>query len=111
MNSANKEQPSILDLLNSHRPNGVASWDLPPWGELLGYAVYPLFNFIDDCFEAIGTAFCISNNGIVATASHNILEAIRRDRGGRAFRSDSGNRSDGGSGSIRVSVDSHCLID
>lgn len=83
MNTANENQPSILDLLNIHRPDGATAWDLPSWGELLGYAVYPLFNFIDGHFEAIGTAFCISDKGIVATAAHNILEALRRDRDGQ----------------------------
>lgn len=89
MNTANENQPSILDLLNIHRPDGATAWDLPPWGMDLGYAVYPLFNFIDGHFEAIGTAFCISDKGIVATATHNLAEAKRRDRGGRLFLSDS----------------------
>ena len=89
MDTANENPHSILDLLNTHRLDGATSWDLPSWGELLGYAVYPLFIFIDGHFEAMGTAFCISQMGIVATASHNIIEAKRRDRGGRLFLSDS----------------------
>ena len=72
--------PSILGLLEAHRPQNTTSWELPPWGSILNYGVYPFFIFVEEHFIPIGTAFCISDIGIVITATHNIEEALKLDR-------------------------------
>lgn len=80
MSSSIPNQPSIRSLLEAYRPKDVTSWDLPPWGDTLSYGVYPLLIAVEDHFVPIGTAFCISNIGVVITATHNIEEALKLDR-------------------------------
>lgn len=56
------------------------SWLLPPWGHLLGLAVYPLFIEVDGRVKPIGTAFNVGGGvNITITAFHCVEEAIRLD--------------------------------
>lgn len=73
--------------LEEHRPEGATSWELPPWGHVLSCGVYPFFMVIDDQLIPMGTAFCISKPGLVATATHNLTEAFKyHPRGERMLR-------------------------
>jgi hypothetical protein len=60
--------------LDEHRPQGATTWELPPWGHPLSLGVFPLLIDLGDRLIPIGTAFCISRVGVVATASHVLLE-------------------------------------
>ncbi len=69
------------------RPDSATSWDLPPWGHKIGCRVFPLLIHLTDRLIPIGTAFCISRIGLVATATHNAREAIKRHpRGSRLLQ-------------------------
>jgi len=69
------------------RPDGAESWDLPPWGHKIGCGVFPLLIHLTDHLIPIGTAFCISRIGLVATATHNAREAIKcHPRGSRLLQ-------------------------
>ena len=80
MSGSTPNLPSILGLLEAHRSQGATSWNLPPWGNILSHSVYPFFIFVEEHFIPIGTAFCISDIGVVITATHNIEEALKLDR-------------------------------
>lgn len=75
MENKNQSQRVIVNL-EEHRPQGATSWEFPPWGQVLGSVIFPLLITVDKRFIPIGTAFCISKIGIVATATHNILVAL-----------------------------------
>jgi hypothetical protein len=77
--TSNEEQTQRIDL-EAHRPPGASSWDLPEWGDSLARAVYPLFATKDGRLFPIGTAFCMSKLGIVASALHNVLAGLRLHR-------------------------------
>lgn len=72
--------------IDRHRSGGDNPWDLPEWGHPLAEAIFPLFVSADRQLLPIATAFCVSTLGIVATAHHNILEALRHHRYGDALR-------------------------
>lgn len=67
-----------LDLTSYRRP-GQEVWDLPPWNHPISQGVYPLFVRVQDHLQPIGTAFCISRYGLIATAQHCVYEALRWD--------------------------------
>jgi Trypsin-like peptidase domain len=74
----NERDQKVTINLEEHRPEGATTWELPAWGHALSLGVFPLHMVLDNSFIPIGTAFCISRIGIVATASHNLLEALKR---------------------------------
>ncbi len=78
-----KQSQRVTINLEEHRSDGATSWELPPWGHVLSCGVFPLHMFIEDQFIPLGTAFCISRTGIVATATHNLLEAFKHHPRGR----------------------------
>lgn len=74
-----KSQQEVLRLnLNEGRSEGATSWSLPPWGHPLSWGIFPLLISEEGRFTPIGTAFCISKLGVVATATHLVTEALRR---------------------------------
>lgn len=78
---------SIIKNLEEYRANGECSWELPPYGHPLAQGVYPLFATVDERLFPLGTAFCLSKLGIVATAEHNIRDALRHHWRGDTLRS------------------------
>jgi len=78
------EARSLTALLEETRPKGASAWDLPPWGHVLGMGIYPLLIQLDSEYIPMGTAFCMSRLGIMATAMHNVREAFKHHpRGSR----------------------------
>jgi Trypsin-like peptidase domain len=84
MSTANPIQWLSINL-DEHEQLGASTWELPPWGHVLGCGVYPLLIYLDGRFRPIGTAFSISRVGIVATATHNIFDALKSDPRGQAL--------------------------
>lgn len=74
-----------INLREYQRP-GEKSWDLPPWNHPVSQGVYLLSVIKDEHVFPIGTAFLISRIGIVATAYHNITDAMRFHRNGERLR-------------------------
>src|SRR5262245_32185722 len=81
MDDEEQSRPVSINL-DENRPEGATSWELPAWGHDLSFGVYPLHMLIDDRFIPLGTAFSIST-GIVATATHNFIEAFKHHPRGR----------------------------
>lgn len=79
--------------LQEGRPVGACSWELPIWGHPLSMGVFPLLAAGDipqnPRLVPMGSAFCISRLGIVATAEHNIRESLKyHSRGARLRQRD-----------------------
>ena len=72
--------------LEQGRPTGESSWELPPYGHPLAQGVYPLLVDKDGQLTPLGTAFCFSRLGFVATAEHIIRDAFRYHWRGDALR-------------------------
>jgi hypothetical protein len=71
------------------RPEGAASWEYPSWGHRLGLGIYPLLISVDSHFLPVGTAFCVSRIGLVASAAHNALAALHyHPRGEKILQKD-----------------------
>ncbi len=73
---------SLIEYLRSYQKPGERYWELPTWNDPLAQAVFPLCIVKDDHIFPVGTAFIISHLGIIASASHNIFEAIKLHRHG-----------------------------
>ncbi len=71
--------------LRSFRSEDEPEWELPQWENPLSQGVFPLLRQHNDRLYPIGTAFCVSRFGIVATAKHCIDEAVRNERNPRSF--------------------------
>jgi len=72
--------------IDGYREAGQSVWDLPPWNHPIGQGLFPLFlNLSSDRFIPIGTAFCVSHLGLVATATHCIEEAFKYEGSGRGY--------------------------
>ncbi len=65
--------------LDSYRPAGASQWQLPQWGHPLSMGVFPAFVSSDDTLTQVGTAFCVSKLGLLASALHVVSEALRAD--------------------------------
>ena len=72
--------PSIINDLRKFNKNGRDSWVLPPWNHPISEKVFPLCIVKDDVAIPIGTAFMVSEIGILISATHNILEMFRHHR-------------------------------
>ena len=81
------QMSSIINNLEEYRANGECSWELPPYGHPLAQGIYPLFANADERLFPLGTAFCFSKLGIVATAEHNIRDALLHHWRGDTLRS------------------------
>ena len=72
----------MLDL-DSWRDGTETSWSLPGWHQSLGRSVFPLMLRRERRLIPIGTAYCISKTGLVATATHCVLEALKHEPSGQ----------------------------
>lgn len=70
--------------LRSLRKGNEPEWELPQWDNPLSQGVFPLLRRHDDRLYPIGTAFCVSRCGLIATAKHCIDEAVRNERNPRS---------------------------
>lgn len=76
MSDSEPENTGRINLFEG-RTGGETSWEYPPWGHPLGYGIYPVLISVDNHLLPVGTAFCISRIGLVASAAHNALAALQ----------------------------------
>ena len=69
--------------LRSFRSGSEPEWELPRWDNPVSQGVFPLLRRHEDRLYPIGTAFCVSRFGIIATAKHCIDEAVKNERNPR----------------------------
>lgn len=83
-----REQSTATDVrmdLRSFRSGNEPEWELPQWDNPLSQGVFPLLRRHEDRLYPIGTAFCVSRFGIIATAKHCIDEAAKNERNPRSL--------------------------
>jgi hypothetical protein len=83
-----KQQVAKIQIdLESYRPKGATSWDLPPWGHPLSQGIMPLCASVADYLIPIGTAFVVSRRiALVVSAEHSIREALKYHVHGEQLR-------------------------
>jgi V8-like Glu-specific endopeptidase len=67
-----------LNVLDFQLP-GEEEWDLPVWNYPLAQGIMPLCLIANQHLIPLGTAVLVSKLGVIATAAHVILEALRDD--------------------------------
>lgn len=70
------DEPVTINL-QEFRKDDAGAWELPPWGYILAQGIYPLFASTEEHLIPVGTGFCFSPLGIVATAERNLRKAVR----------------------------------
>jgi hypothetical protein len=76
---------SVASFLQQSKPLGKDAWELPFWGNPLAAGIFPLCAVAEERFFPLGTAFVIGRQGIVASAMHNIDEALTYQRAGNTL--------------------------
>ena len=92
-NAEGSSRKTVSVNLQEGRPAGASSWDLPIWGHPLSMGVFPLLAAAHTPHNPhlipVGSAFCVSRLGILATAEHNIRESLKyHSRGARLRQRD-----------------------
>jgi hypothetical protein len=95
--------PGTISLTESRR-DGETSWELPPWGHPIGAGVYPFLISLEGRQLPVGTAFCVSRIGLIASAVHNPLHALEYHPRGDYLKQQRDRRSSIDFGDIGFSV-------
>src|SRR5688572_12750128 len=85
-----RQAMAVRQALNAARPSGGNSWTLPVCGHVLNSGIHPICAPIEERLIPIGTALTISRLGIVASAYHNIHEALKVHPSGDRLREPGG---------------------
>ena len=70
-------EPSIN--VREFQSPGEKQWNLPAWNYPLAQGIMPLCLIVNQYLTPLGTAVLVSNLGVIVTAAHVILEALRDD--------------------------------
>lgn len=68
-----------LNLRDYKQNESDLEWDLPSWGLPLSQGIMHFCTIINNRLFPVGTAFIISKLGIIATASHVVHDAVRKN--------------------------------
>lgn len=84
--TANEQAARVKLSIEEGRPSGATEWHLSEWEHPLIAGVFPLAVRTEERLIALGTAFCISSLGVVASAYHVLHEALRFHPAGDRLR-------------------------